>query len=133
MGVVQPRPDPAFAQEVHDGPAQALSNAIFQVDFIDRIFESDPRMAQTELISATGQTSPATLALLPRLRLGGIGLNSIRAAFAPLHIFNLWGLNERPAMLVGIDVLRNFDTVTLDFGRKEVTFVRTRRARGAAL
>jgi two-component system sensor histidine kinase DegS len=38
-----------LAQEVHDGPAQALSNAIFQVDFIDRVFESDPRMAQTEL------------------------------------------------------------------------------------
>ncbi len=38
-----------LAQEVHDGPAQALSNAIFQVDFIDRVFESDPRMARTEL------------------------------------------------------------------------------------
>jgi two-component system sensor histidine kinase DegS len=38
-----------LAQEVHDGPAQALSNAIFQVDFIDRIFESDPPMARTEL------------------------------------------------------------------------------------
>lgn len=37
------------AQEVHDGPAQALSNAIFQVEFIDRVFESDPRMARTEL------------------------------------------------------------------------------------
>jgi two-component system sensor histidine kinase DegS len=38
-----------LAQEVHDGPAQALSNAIFQVEFIDRIFESDPRMARAEL------------------------------------------------------------------------------------
>ena len=38
-----------LAQEVHDGPAQALSNAIFQVEFIDRVFESDPRMAQAEL------------------------------------------------------------------------------------
>jgi two-component system sensor histidine kinase DegS len=38
-----------LAQEVHDGPAQALSNAIFQVEFIDRVFESDPRMARTEL------------------------------------------------------------------------------------
>jgi len=38
-----------LAQEVHDGPAQALSNAIFQVEFIDRIFESDPRMARSEL------------------------------------------------------------------------------------
>jgi two-component system sensor histidine kinase DegS len=38
-----------LAQEVHDGPAQALSNAIFQADFIDRVFESDPRMARSEL------------------------------------------------------------------------------------
>jgi hypothetical protein len=67
------------------------------------------------------------LAPLPRLRLGGMGLNNVRAAFAPLHIFNLWGLNDRPAMLVGIDVLRNFEEVTLDFGRREVTFIRIRR------
>jgi predicted aspartyl protease len=84
------------------------------------------RMVATQLISATGQTSPAQLAVLPRLRLGGVGLNNIRAAFAPLHIFNLWQLNDRPAMLVGIDVLRNFEEVTLDFGRREVTFLHAR-------
>jgi signal transduction histidine kinase len=38
-----------LAQEVHDGPAQALSNAIFQVEFIDRVFDSDPPMARAEL------------------------------------------------------------------------------------
>lgn len=38
-----------LAQEVHDGPAQALSNAIFQVEFIDRVFDSDRRLARTEL------------------------------------------------------------------------------------
>lgn len=85
------------------------------------------RMARTELISATGQRAPASLAVLPRLRLGGMALDNIRAAFAPLHIFSLWGLNDRPAMLVGIDVLRHFEEVTLDFGRREVTFVRVRR------
>jgi len=89
------------------------------------------RLATTQLISATGQTSPAQLGVLPRLRLGGIGLDNIRAAFAPLHIFSLWGLNDRPAMLVGIDVLRNFEEVSLDFGRREVTFVHTRRRAGA--
>lgn len=84
------------------------------------------RLASTTLISATGQTSPAQLGPMPRLRLGGIGLDNIRAAFAPLHIFSLWDLDERPAMLVGVDVLRHFDEVTLDFGRREVMFVRGR-------
>jgi signal transduction histidine kinase len=38
-----------LAQEVHDGPAQALSNAIFQVDYIERVVGQDPRLARTEL------------------------------------------------------------------------------------
>jgi len=90
----------------------------------------DRRMSDTQLISATGQTAPAQLASLPRLRLGGVGLNNIRAAFAPLHIFSLWELNDRPAMLVGVDVLRNFEEVILDFGRREVTFIHVRRQAG---
>ena len=38
-----------LAQEVHDGPAQVLSNAIFQVEYIDRVIETDSRAARTEL------------------------------------------------------------------------------------
>jgi two-component system, NarL family, sensor histidine kinase DegS len=38
-----------LAQEVHDGPAQALSNAIFQVEYIERVLDQDVRMARTEL------------------------------------------------------------------------------------
>jgi two-component system, NarL family, sensor histidine kinase DegS len=38
-----------LAQEVHDGPAQSLSNAIFQVEYIERVLGQDPRLAATEL------------------------------------------------------------------------------------
>jgi two-component system sensor histidine kinase DegS len=38
-----------LAQEVHDGPAQALSNAIFQAELIDRMLDEDPRQARSEL------------------------------------------------------------------------------------
>jgi two-component system sensor histidine kinase DegS len=38
-----------LAQEVHDGPAQALSNAIFQVEYIDRVFDTNAALARTEL------------------------------------------------------------------------------------
>lgn len=38
-----------LAQEIHDGPAQALSNAIFQVEFIERVMDGDPRVAKAEL------------------------------------------------------------------------------------
>jgi two-component system sensor histidine kinase DegS len=38
-----------LAQEVHDGPAQALSNAIFQAEYIERVLDQDVRLARTEL------------------------------------------------------------------------------------
>jgi signal transduction histidine kinase len=38
-----------LAQEIHDGPAQSLSNAIFQVEYIERVLATDPLLAGTEL------------------------------------------------------------------------------------
>ena len=38
-----------LAQEMHDGPAQGLSNAIFQVEYIERVIETDEQLARQEL------------------------------------------------------------------------------------
>ena len=38
-----------LAEDVHDGPAQVLTNAIFQVEYLDRVLESEPATARAEL------------------------------------------------------------------------------------
>ena len=38
-----------LAQEIHDGPAQALSNAVFQIEYIERVMHQDVSVAQAEL------------------------------------------------------------------------------------
>jgi two-component system, NarL family, sensor histidine kinase DegS len=38
-----------LAQEIHDGPAQALSNAVFQVEYIERVLDREPGLARSEL------------------------------------------------------------------------------------
>jgi two-component system, NarL family, sensor histidine kinase DegS len=38
-----------LAREVHDGPAQALSNAIFQVEVVQRLLDRDEGLARQEL------------------------------------------------------------------------------------
>ena len=38
-----------LAQEVHDGPAQALTNAIFQVEYVERVMRQDPKRAKAEV------------------------------------------------------------------------------------
>ena len=81
------------------------------------------RLAPVPLISATGQTAMGEFAPLPTVRLGGMAVNQVMGIFANLHIFDLWKLADRPAILIGIDVLRHFRGVTLDFGRRQVIFI----------
>ncbi len=38
-----------LAEEVHDGPAQVLTNAIFQVEYLDRVIDDSPDTARDEL------------------------------------------------------------------------------------
>ncbi|HEX3920041.1 MAG TPA: aspartyl protease family protein [Caulobacteraceae bacterium] len=74
------------------------------------------------IVSVTGQTIDAQFADLPELRFGGVTLPTWPIAFADLHIFQMWGLVDKPAILIGVDVLSRFQTVCLDFRREEVSF-----------
>ncbi len=84
------------------------------------------RAAATQLpvqvISVSGRQTPARFATMPHVKLGGVNLNNVPVAFADLHTFSEFDLTQEPAMLLGMDVLRHFDRVVVDFGRKEVMF-----------
>jgi two-component system sensor histidine kinase DegS len=38
-----------LAEEIHDGPAQVLTNAIFRTEYVDRMIDDSPRAARAEL------------------------------------------------------------------------------------
>jgi two-component system sensor histidine kinase DegS len=40
-----------LAEELHDGPAQALANAIFQTEILERAIRENPQLADAELVS----------------------------------------------------------------------------------
>jgi hypothetical protein len=46
----------------------------------------------------------------------------VPVVFGPVHTFEYWGLVDRPAILIGIDVLNAFESVALDFTRGQVHF-----------
>ena len=78
--------------------------------------------SQIPVVSVTGQTVLCEFADLPSLRVGRLSLPTWPVAFADLHVFRLWNLIDRPAILLGVDVLTRFETVCLDFAHGEVRF-----------
>lgn len=39
-----------------------------------------------------------------------------------MHVFDLWDLKDSPALVIGMDLLSQFERVALDFGRSQVRF-----------
>jgi len=76
----------------------------------------------TPIVSVTGQTIDAEYADLPTLRIGEVSLPTWPVAFADLHTFRMWNLIDRPAILIGVDVLSRFPAVCLDFRHDAVRF-----------
>lgn len=74
----------------------------------------------TRVMSPTGSAALTEAMLLPRLQLGGIRLTRIPVLVADLHTFSIWGLTDRPAVLLGVDLLDLFRTVTIDLLRGEL-------------
>lgn len=76
-----------------------------------------------ELVSVTGGRFTAEYTVARRLRIGGIDIERLPIAFAAVHIFRQLDLEDRPAILLGMDALRLFDRVAVDFANRRVRFL----------
>jgi aspartyl protease len=75
-----------------------------------------------EAIGVTGVKVKLELATITELRIGSITLRDVPIAFADVPPFKLFGLSGEPALLLGTDLLENFQRVSLDFRARKVRF-----------
>lgn len=64
-----------------------------------------------------------------QLTLGEAEINNLGIIFGDIHVFKLWGLEEEPALLVGMDVLGSLERLVIDYRREEIQFRNTLRLR----
>lgn len=74
------------------------------------------------LLSATGAWLTADYGVVDLLHIGGIGFEHVPLAFADAKPFARFGLTGTPALLLGMDTLRLFRRVQIDFANREVRF-----------
>jgi predicted aspartyl protease len=76
-----------------------------------------------ELVSVTGRTLVGDLSTMPRMKIGGITMAGVPIAYSDAHPFRKYGIGNKPAMLIGADLLAAFERVSLDFENKKVRFL----------
>ena len=83
--------------------------------------EVDPRRL-VKLTSVTGQSVVGEADEMPELTLATLTLRHVPVVYAELDTFRLFGRLHEPALMLGMDVLRSFARVSVDFARREVGF-----------
>lgn len=73
-----------------------------------------------ELIGVTGDRITAGYTQIGRVSLGDMAFENLPVAFYDVKPFEKFGLTERPAVLLGMDALRLFRRVDIDFANREV-------------
>jgi hypothetical protein len=77
---------------------------------------------EVEAIGVTGKPIKLQVARIDELKLGPITLQDVPIAFADVPPFELFGLSDEPALLLGTDLLDTFKRVSLDFRARKVRF-----------
>lgn len=77
---------------------------------------------KVKLESLIGESFWGEMLYVPFMRLGGLRMGNVPVVCSNAEIFELWGLRDQPAVALGMDLLTQFDTVALDFGRSQVRF-----------
>lgn len=107
---------------IDTGSQFSLGNGALRT-LIERI---DPtarqRVTKVGLISIAGESFTGEQLYLPFMRLGGLTLGNVPVVFSDMPIFKLWDLHDTPTIMLGIDLLTQFTTVAVDFGRSAVRF-----------
>jgi len=93
----------AFAREAHASPMTLNDGS-----------------RSARVASPTGLSVEAIPMRMRDLHFAGISLQSVPVLVGDFHTFDLWGLADRPAALLGTDVLGLFETVIIDLKRGEL-------------
>nr|WP_295666202.1 retroviral-like aspartic protease family protein [Sphingomonas sp.] len=78
------------------------------------------KMQPVGLMSVTGGMLQADYTQISQVKLGGIGFDNLPIAFADAAPFAHFGLEKKPALLLGMDALRMFRRVYIDFPNHEL-------------
>jgi predicted aspartyl protease len=78
---------------------------------------------QVELESVTGDKIMGDYMFVRELEIGGVTLRNLAVVFANAHTFKQMKLDRKPALLLGMNAMRAFKKVSIDFASRKLRVV----------
>jgi predicted aspartyl protease len=104
---------------IDTGSEYTLGNAALRAALIERAHSKRPK----EPIDVLGETlvlQHGDLQPVTTLTVGDVRADHFNIVFGEFYVFRLWGLDTRPALVIGMDLISKLDTFAIDYQRREV-------------
>ncbi len=96
-------------------------NCIANMALSDALRREHPRLARVDnvrIFGVTGHKMLGQFISLPRVDLRAFSVKEAGCVAAEAPIFDLWGLKEEPAMIVGVNLLSRLQSFSIDYGAR---------------
>jgi len=111
---------------VDTGAQISIANPVLQKRLIQRSKELGE---ENSVIAVTGETLGIKFGIARDFRIGRAQFETLPLAFADAPPFKRFGMARKPALLLGMDILRKFDQVAIDFKNRKIHFLLPKDAR----
>jgi hypothetical protein len=76
----------------------------------------------TDVFGTTSEIAQGERGSAPTITLGPLKLINVDVIYGDFHIFEVWKMRDRPAMILGMDVLGTVRSLGIDFRNRELYF-----------
>jgi predicted aspartyl protease len=103
------------------GAQVSIGNALLRKQLLARDGSNGSQVVQLQ--SVTGGTIAGNYASVRDLEMDGVTMHDLPIVFADAHTFKTLGLDKKPALLLGMNALRAFKKVSIDFANRKFRVV----------
>jgi predicted aspartyl protease len=106
---------------IDTGSQVSIGNEALRAQLLGRDLINPAQQVQLE--SVTGETINGDYMFVRELDIGGVTLKNLAIVFANAHTFKQLNLDRRPALLLGMNAIRAFKKVSIDFASRKFRVV----------
>lgn len=105
---------------IDTGGERTLGNLALREALHSRVRNKLKDSQGAKIYGATMDIHQGEMAYAPKIKIGSVLLSDVAVVYGDFHVFRVWGLEKRPTLLLGMDVLGVLDQLVIDYGRAEL-------------
>jgi hypothetical protein len=74
----------------------------------------------TSVYGATEKIEAGEIRIAPTIAIESLRITDVAIVYGDFHIFKVWELADKPAMIIGMDVLGTVPLLSIDFEKQDV-------------